>query len=165
MNSLPSRARVSSSGWDFASNTTCVCPLHFPNALQDAHCSYILGGRVDDKHPWLHSRQGMAGHGCRLPYHSPHNLPPQLWPLHHLDGLDVWHAPWASRYPQERVRCVFSHALCGVFNLLGLLGHCLSPEASVCLLQYARCMSCCVPPVILALFLVMQWSPGRIKVC
>jgi hypothetical protein len=47
------------------------------------------------------------------------------------------------------VRCVFSHALCGVSNLLGLLGHCLSPEASsVCLLQYARCTSCCVPPVI-----------------
>jgi hypothetical protein len=90
---LLSRTRVSPTGWYSASDTACACALPLPNALQDAHRSRVLGGRVDDKHPRLHSRQVMASHGSGVSHHPPYDLPPQLWPLHRLDGLDVWYAP------------------------------------------------------------------------
>ncbi|GFY82869.1 sterol 1 [Actinidia rufa] len=79
-------------GWDTAGITTCYSTFPWAYAFQNAYSPYICGGHMDCKHPRLHPRETLACNGCRLPHHPPHYVPPQLWPLHDMDGLDVWNS-------------------------------------------------------------------------
>lgn len=85
------RFGVSPSWWDSSGITSYPFFVFYPNSFYYTFSSPFPWGCLDCKYSWLHSWKGVACYGCWLPHHSPHYISAQLWPLHHMDGLDVWH--------------------------------------------------------------------------
>lgn len=101
------RFGVSPSWWDSSGFTTFSFFVFYPNPFYYTFSSHFPWGCLDCKHSWLHSWKAVACYGCWLPHHSPHYISAQLWPLYHLDGLDVWDSsrPGGGRWQGKVMNC------------------------------------------------------------
>lgn len=91
------RSCIPPTGWHTAGSAPRGGSLPRAHALHYSHSSPLHRGLVDCQYSRLHSRTDMARNGCWLPHYSPHHLSTQLWPLHDLDGLDVWNSTRPTR--------------------------------------------------------------------